>query len=155
VPEALGKSIKTLGKLFVECRTPQRGLAYSASAKPSLLSTFSRALGKVVCRVSESTRQRKAAITATGDGDSVFVECPRRHSAKEFTLPSVCLTTLGKESARRVPPVRYFAECLVWHSAKRGSLPSARATTLGKEPILVLRSWFFAECYGYDTRQSD
>jgi hypothetical protein len=66
-------------------------------------------------------------------------------------LPSVCLTALGKESARGVPPVRYFAECLVWHSAKRGSLPSTRATTLGKEPIPVSKSWFFAECYSSDT----
>jgi hypothetical protein len=108
----------------------------------------------VACRVPESTRQRKAAVTATGDGDRVFAECPRRHSAKELTLPSVWLTALGKESARGVPPVRYFAECLVWHSAKRGSLLSARATTLGKEPIPMPRSWFFAECYGSDTRQS-
>jgi hypothetical protein len=77
--------------------------AYSALAKPSLLSTFSRTLGKEVCRVPESTRQRKAVVMATGDGDGVFAECPRRHSAKEFTLPSVCLTALGKESARGVP----------------------------------------------------
>jgi hypothetical protein len=31
---------------------------------------------------------------------------------------------------------------------------SVRATTLGKEPIPVPRSWFFAECYDPDTRQS-
>jgi hypothetical protein len=37
VPEALGKALKTLGK---------EGSAHSASAKPSLPSTFSRALGK-------------------------------------------------------------------------------------------------------------
>jgi hypothetical protein len=35
-----------------------------------------------------------------------------------------------------------------------GSLPSARDITLGKEPIPVPRYWFFAECYGLDTRQS-
>jgi hypothetical protein len=89
-----------------------------------------------------------------GDGDGVFAECPRRHSAKEFTLPSVCLTTLDKESARRVPLSVTLPSASVWHSAKRASLPSARATTLGKEPIPVPRSWFFAECYGSDTRQS-
>jgi hypothetical protein len=36
-----------------------------------------------------------------------------------------------------------------------GSLPSVRDITLGKEPMSVPRSWFFAECYGLDTRQSD
>jgi hypothetical protein len=30
----------------------------------------------------------------------------------------------------------------------------SRATTLSKEPIPVPMSWFFAECYGSDTRQS-
>jgi hypothetical protein len=94
VPEALGKALQTLGK---------EGSAYSASAKPSLPSTFSWALGKVVCRVPESTRQIKASVTATGDGDGVFAECLRWHSAKELPLSSVCLTALGKESARGVP----------------------------------------------------
>jgi hypothetical protein len=100
------------------------------------------------------TRQRKAAVTATGDGDGVFAECPRRHSAKELPLPSVGLTALGKEFARGGPHVRYFAECLVWHSTKRASLPSARDITLGKEPIPMPRSWFFVEWYGPNTRQS-
>jgi hypothetical protein len=67
-----------------------------------------------------------------GDGDGDFAECPMRHSAKEFTLPSVCLTTLDKESTRRVPPVRYFAECLFM--------------ALGK-------ACFFAECQSHYTRQ--
>jgi hypothetical protein len=119
-----------------------------------LPSTFSRALDKVVCRVPESTRQRKVAVTTTGDGDGVFAECPRRHSAKELPLPSVGLTALGKESARESPHVRYFAECLAWHSTKRASLLSAIDITIGKEPIPVPRSWFFAECYDPDTRQS-
>jgi hypothetical protein len=66
-----------------------------------------------------------------------------------------CLPDNTRQRIRQKgPPVRYFVECLVWHSTKRGSLPSARATTLGKEPIPVPRSWFFAECYGFDTRQS-
>jgi hypothetical protein len=66
----------------------KEGSAHSASAKPSLPSTFSRTLGKEVCRVSGDTRQRKATVTAPGDGDGVFAECPRWHSAKN--LPLVC-----------------------------------------------------------------
>jgi hypothetical protein len=139
--------------------------ARSTSAKPSLPSTFSRALGKEICRVPDSTRQRKAAVTASGDGDGVFASVPGgtqqrsylcrvlsvRHSAKKPSLPSAT-GTLGKESAREGPPVSFFADCPRWHSAKRASLPSVRDITLGKEPIPVPRSWFFAECY---TRQSD
>jgi hypothetical protein len=136
VPETLDKALKTLGKCFTECRTRQRGL------------------GKVVCRVPESTRQRKAVVTALGDGDGVFAECHMRHSAKKLPLPSVDLTALGKESAKGGPHVRYFAECLIWHSAKRASLSSAIDITLGKEHIPVSRSWFFVECYDPDTRQS-
>jgi hypothetical protein len=86
------------------------------------------------------TRQRKAAVTAPSDGDSVFAEC--------------LLNSTRQRIHQRGPHVRYFAECLVWHSAKRASLSSVKAITLGKEPIPVPRSWFFAECYGPDTRQS-
>jgi hypothetical protein len=100
--------------------------------------------------VPESTRQRKAAVTATGDGDGVFAECP----GKGVTFAECLPDSTRQRIRQRGPHVRYFAECRVWHSAKRASLPSARAITLGKEPILVPRSWFFAECYGSDTRQS-
>jgi hypothetical protein len=43
----------------------KEGSANSTSANASLPSTFSRALGKEVCRVPGSTRQRKVAVTAT------------------------------------------------------------------------------------------
>jgi hypothetical protein len=78
VSEPLGEALKTLGKLKVlpSVTLGKKGSANSASAKPSLPSAFSRALGKKVCRVPESTRQRKAAVTAPGDGDGGFAECP-------------------------------------------------------------------------------
>jgi hypothetical protein len=92
----------------------------------------------------------------------------RRQVTETASLPSVpgdtrqrstfakCLPDSTRQRIRqRGPHVRYFAECFVWHSVKRASLPSVRGTTLGKEPIPVPRSWFFAECYGSDTRQSD
>jgi hypothetical protein len=129
VPEALDKALTTLGKLFAECRTRQRGLGIQCIGKAVFVEYFF--LG---------TRQRKAAVTATGDGDGVFAEC----------LPD----STRQRIRQRGPHVRYFTECLVWHSAKRASLTSARASTLGKEPIPVPMSWFFTECYGPDTRQS-
>jgi hypothetical protein len=67
VPEALGEALKTLGK---------EGSANSTSAKPSLPRAFSRALGKDLCRVPDSTRQRKAAVTAPGVGDGGVGEGP-------------------------------------------------------------------------------
>jgi hypothetical protein len=86
---------------------------------------------------------------------------------KTTSLPSVlgdtrqisylCRVSTDQHSAKNPPAgpfVRFFDECSVWHSAKRASLPSARATILGKEAILVPRYWFFAECYGPDTRQT-
>jgi hypothetical protein len=101
----------------------------------------------------ESTRQRKAAVTATGGGDGVFAECLPDNTRQRINLCRVPPWTLGKEPAREGPHVRLFAECSVRHSTKNDSLPSVRDIALGKEPIPVPRSWFFAECYGLDTRQ--
>jgi hypothetical protein len=130
LPSALGKALKTLGKVFAECRTRQRGLGTQCIGKAFFVEYFF-----------SGTRQRKAVVMAPVDGGGVFAEC----------LPD----STRQRIRQRGPHVRYFAECLVWHSAKCASLPSARAITLGKEPILVPRSWFFVECYGSDTRQSD
>jgi hypothetical protein len=84
----------------------------------------------------------------------IFVECCRSDTRQSIHLCRVPPGTLGKESAREGPHVRFFAECLARHSAKRASLPSVKHIALGKEPIPVPRSWFFAESYGLDTRQS-
>ena len=84
-----------------------------------------------------------------------FAECLLIHSTKKLHLCRVSTDLHSTKDPPAGPFVRFFAECSVWHSAKRASLPSARATTLGKESIPVPRSWFFAECYGLDTRQSD
>jgi hypothetical protein len=130
VAEALGKALKTLG---------QRGLGTQCIGKAFFAEYFFSGTRQSLCRVPENTRQRKAVVTAPVDGDDVFAEC----------LPDSTQQRIRQSG----PHVRYFAECLIWHSAKRASLPSARAITLGKEPIPVPRSWFFAECYGSDTRQ--
>jgi hypothetical protein len=117
----------------------KEGSTHSTSAKPSLPSTFSRALNKDFAECQTILGKEKPSSRRRGDGDDVFAEWHLgQHSAKN---PSAG------------PRVKFFAECFIWHSAKRASLPSARATTLSKEPILVPRSWFFAECYGPDTRQ--
>jgi hypothetical protein len=75
VPEALVKALKHSAKALPSVALGKEGSTNSASTKPSLPSTFSRALDKELCRVPGSTRQRKAAVTAPGDGDGVFAEC--------------------------------------------------------------------------------
>jgi hypothetical protein len=70
------KPKKHSAKALPSVTLDKEGLANSASAKPSLPSAFSRALSKEVCRVPESTRQRKAVVTVPGDGDGGFAECP-------------------------------------------------------------------------------
>jgi hypothetical protein len=98
------------------------------------------------------TRQRKAAVTAPGNGDGSFAECLLIHSAKKLPLCRVSTYLHSAKDPPAGPFVRFFAECSVWHSAKLASLASARATTLGKEAILVPRYCVSAECYGPDTR---
>jgi hypothetical protein len=83
-----------------------------------------------------------------------FADCLLIHSAKKLPLCRVSTDQHLAKNPSADPFVRFFVECSVWHSAKRASLQSASATTLGKEVIPVPRYWFFAECYGLDTRQS-
>jgi hypothetical protein len=66
VPEALGKALKTLGKAFAECYTRQRRLDKQCIGKAFFAECFF-----------SGTRQRKAAVTAPGDGDGGFAECPK------------------------------------------------------------------------------
>jgi hypothetical protein len=82
-------------------------------------------------------------LTETASLPSVPVDTRQR-----INLCRVPPGTLGKEPDKEGPHVRFFVECYVRYSTKRASLPSVRDITLGKEPIPMLRSWFFAECYG-------
>jgi hypothetical protein len=141
VPEALGKALKTLDKGFTECRTRQTRLGIQCIDKAFFAEYFF-----------SGTRQR--GLPSARGHSAKKNSCYGAGLTETVSLPSVSLRALGKESARGGPHVRYFAECLVWHSAKHASLLSAIDITLGKEPIPVPRSWFFAECYDPDTRQS-
>lgn len=74
-----------------------------------------------------------------------------RHSAKKISRygagwrrQRLCRVLASQHSAKN-PPERV---------PMSGTLPSAGDIILGKEPIPMSRSWFFAECYGPDTRQS-
>ena len=95
VPEALGKDLKTLSKLFAECRTRQRGLGIQCIGKAVFAGYFFSDTRQRLCRVLGSTRQRKAAVTAPGDGDGVFAECHRIY------LCRVSVGTLDKETGTR------------------------------------------------------
>jgi hypothetical protein len=138
------KAWKTLSK---------EGSTNSTSAKPSLPSTFFRALGTDFNECQVVLGKEKPSSRRLGDGDGVFAECIRRHSAKKVPLCRVSADQHSTKDPSAGPFVSFFVECSLWHSAKLVSLPSARATTLGKEAISVPRYWYFAECYDPDTRQ--
>jgi hypothetical protein len=159
VPEALDKALKTLGKVFAECRTRQSLCRVSHSAQRARHTVHRQSLLYRVLFLGHlpgSTRQRKAAVTTPGDGDNVFAECHKWHSAKKLPLPSVCRPALDKESVSEVsmsgslPSALYGTRqsmllCRVpepLHSAKNlyrcpglGSLPSAMVLTLSKVPL--------------------
>jgi hypothetical protein len=122
--------------------------ANNTSATASLPSTFYQAL------VSLGTRQRKAVVTAPGNGDGAFAECHLIHSAKRLPLCRVATSLDSAKGPPAGPFVSFLAKCSRRRSAKLASLPSARATALGKETLPVPRCCFSAECYGPYTRQS-
>jgi hypothetical protein len=91
-------------------------------------------------RVSPGIRQRKVAVTATGNGDGAFAKCTRWHLAKSIPLLSVRRTSTQQQGSQWAP--------------LSAPLPSVEAIALGKEALPVSRCAIFAECYDLDTRQS-
>jgi hypothetical protein len=175
------QSLKTLGRVFAECRTRQRGLGTQCIGKAFFAEYFFSGTRQRLCQVLGSTRQRKAAVTVPSDGDGVFVECLRWHSTKVTPLSSVCRPALDKESVSGVPMSGSLLSALYdtrqsellcrvpkpLHSAKNlyrcpglGSLTSAMVLTLGKAPLCrVLHStkWpvhtFFCFSYSIQTNK--
>jgi hypothetical protein len=69
------QSLKTLDEGFTECDTRQRELCELYIDNGFFAEYFL-----------SGTRQRKVVVTAAGNGDGVFAECKRWHSAKSFRL---------------------------------------------------------------------
>jgi hypothetical protein len=89
----------------------KEGSAHSTSAKPSLLSTFSRALGTDFTECQVVLDKEKPPSRRRGDGDDVFAECLLMHSAKKLPL---CRVPTGQRSTKDPsagPFVSLFAEC--------------------------------------------
>jgi hypothetical protein len=78
VLEAIGKIWKTLGKVFAEYDTRQKELDEQYIGNDFFVEHFLSGTLPSVTRYSA----KKAAVTATGNGDSAFAECFRWHSAK-------------------------------------------------------------------------
>jgi hypothetical protein len=145
VPEALGKALKTLGK---------EGSAHSASAKPSLPNTFSRALGKekqlLRCRVTETA----SLPSVPGDTRQRSHLCrvpARQHSAKNPPAESPC-QVLCRVLRMALDKACFFTECQS-HYTRQRTYTGAKVLVLCR----VLWSWhsakhLFADCH---TRQSD
>jgi hypothetical protein len=103
-----------LGKVFVECRTRQRALANSTSAKAYLPSTFFRALATEFADCQGVLGKEKPSSRRRGDGDGVFAECLLIHSAKKLLLCQLlCRVPTGQHLAKNPsagPFVRFFVE---------------------------------------------
>jgi hypothetical protein len=140
VSEALSKALKTLDKVFAECRTRQRGLGTQCIGKAFFAEYFFSGTRQRLCRVPGSTRQRKAAVTTPDDGDDVFAEC----------LPA----STRQRIRQRGPHVRFFIECPRWHSAKELPLLSVCRPALGKESISGVPMSGSLPSALYGTRQS-
>jgi hypothetical protein len=98
----------------------------------------------LLCRVSASLDSAKGTIA--GPFVSFFTECARRHLAKLASLPSVRVTTLGKE-ALPVSRCSLSTECYDPDTQERGSLPSV---TLGKVTSIHI---FICLCYSIQTNK--
>jgi hypothetical protein len=73
--EALNKALKTLDEGFAECDTRQRELVELFIGNDFFAEYFLSGTQQRLYRVSQGTRQRKVAVTLTGNGDGAFAEC--------------------------------------------------------------------------------
>jgi hypothetical protein len=132
----------------------KEGSTNSTSARPSLTSTFfghsAQTLPSVRQYSVKKSRRHDDGVTETASLPSALGNTRQRSN-----LSRVSADQQSTKDPSAGPFVSFFAECSLWHSAKFVSLPSATVTTLGKEDVPVPRYWYFAECYGPDTRQSD
>jgi hypothetical protein len=74
--QALDKAHKTLGKVFAECDSHQRGLGELYIANSSFVEYFLSSTQQRLHRGPRSARRRKVTVIAPIDGDGAFAECP-------------------------------------------------------------------------------
>jgi hypothetical protein len=87
--DGFAECLKHSSKSLPSVALGKEGSTHSASAKPSLPSTFSRALGKDFAECQEVLGKEK--------------QPSRRQMTETASLPSVCRPALGKESVSGVP----------------------------------------------------
>jgi hypothetical protein len=149
VLEALGKASKTLGEVFAECDTRQRGLDEQYIDNRFFAEYFLSGTWQRLCRVlfiGHSAKTLPSTFYRALGKD--FAEChsvlgkekslSRRLVTKTAPLPSVLGDTRQRDYLCRVSPNTLGNEIT--------SLSSVCQPTLGK-------AYFFAECQGNSTRQ--
>jgi hypothetical protein len=137
--KALGKAWKTLDEGFAECDTRQRKLGELYIVNDFFDEYFLSGNRQSLCRVSLENRQRKVAVTATGNDDEIFADCTLYwHSAKSVPLPSVLGDTRQRvflfvecppdyhlaTGSTAGPFVSSYTESIRRHFAKVASLPN-------------------------------
>jgi hypothetical protein len=131
VPEALGKLEKHSAQALPSVALSKEGSVNSTSAKPSLPSTFSRALGTDFAECQTVLGKEKPSSRCRDDGDDVFLECLLINSAKKLL----------------------FAECLPANTRQR-ILSGSLCQVLCRVQCRILgKAFLFAECQVHRTRQ--
>jgi hypothetical protein len=151
VSESLGKAWKTLGEVFAECSTRQRVFGEMYIGNGFFAGYFLSGTRQRLCRVSLSTRQRKVAVTATGNEDSGFCRVSPNTLGKGPTSGPLC-QFLCRVLLEALDKSCFFAECQ-GHNTQQRNFTGAQVFLLCR----VLWTWhsaknLFVECY---TRQSD
>jgi hypothetical protein len=159
---------------FAECYTRQRGALPSVRVitlgkEPKPGHRFRRFAECYVAGTRQRGRLCRVPRRALGKEPDMgtlpggfFAECPRWHSAKMYSFPSVILDTRQRNRLRYLVAVMATFLCRVLPGTRQTSLPSAREKVLDKEgftdalfaePSLpsVTLGKSFAECH---TRQS-
>jgi hypothetical protein len=112
VAEALGKALKTLDRVFVECRTRQRRIGTQCIGKAFFAEYFFRALDKDFAECQEVLDKEKQPsrrrVTETASLPSVLGDTRQRSY-----LCRVSAASTRQRIRQRGPYVRFFAECFV------------------------------------------
>jgi hypothetical protein len=150
---------------FAECNTRQRGalpsvrvITLGKEQKPGhrfrdfaecyVAGTLQR--GRL-CRLPHRALGKEPDMGTLPGG--LFVECPRGHSTKMYSLPSAFVKTLGKDavSVTRHRNGRFSLPSAPWHSANLFAECPRKSTRQRRLCRCTVCRAFFAECH---TRQS-
>jgi hypothetical protein len=97
---ALCRVREALGKRFTKYDTRQRSLGELYISNDVFADYFLSGTRQILCGVPLSTRPRKVAVTASGDGDRDYIECHGDTRQKLYLCRVSTVPALSKEAPR-------------------------------------------------------